>query len=45
LFTTVHYTGGYDGFVGPDGNSHLGVPGGSAIGPMRTLKLSAHHAF
>ena len=45
VFNTVNYTGGYDGFVGPDGNAHLGVPDGSSIGPMRTLKLSARYAF
>ncbi len=45
LFNTVNYTGGYDNFVGPDGNPHLGTPDGSIIGPMRTLKLSAHYLF
>ncbi len=45
LFNTVNYTGGYDNFVGPDGNPHLGTPDGSSIGPMRTLKLSAHYLF
>ena len=45
LFNTVNYTGGYDGFVPPEGNAHLGVPDGSSIGPMRTLKLSARYSF
>ncbi|MGZ5203602.1 MAG: TonB-dependent receptor [Caldimonas sp.] len=45
LFNTVNYTGGYDNFVGPDGNPHLGTPDGSSLGPMRTLKLSAHYLF
>jgi outer membrane receptor protein involved in Fe transport len=45
LFNTVNYTGGYDGFVPPEGNAHLGVPDGSSIGPMRTLKLSARYQF
>jgi hypothetical protein len=45
LFNTVNYTGGYDNFVGPDGNPHLGTPDGTSIGPMRTLKLSAHYLF
>ena len=45
LFNTVNYTGGYDGFIGPDGNSRLGTPDGTALGPMRTLKLSARYEF
>ena len=45
LFNTVNYTGGYDGFIGPDGNAHLGQPDGSSIGAMRTVKLSAHYRF
>jgi outer membrane receptor protein involved in Fe transport len=45
LFNTVNYTGGYDNFIGPDGNPHLGQPDGSSIGAMRTLKLSAHYLF
>jgi len=45
LFNTVNYTGGYDGFVGPDGNPNLGKPDGNSIGPMRTLKLSARYVF
>ena len=45
VFNTVNYTGGYDGFVGPDGNPHLGMADGTSIGPMRTLKLSARYQF
>jgi hypothetical protein len=45
LFNTVNYTGGYDGFVGPDGNSNLGNPDGSVTAPMRTVKLSMRYAF
>jgi len=45
VFNTVNYTGGYDNFVGPDGNPHLGTADGSSIGPMRTLKLSMHYLF
>ena len=45
LFNTVNYTGGYDNFVGPDGNPRLGTPDGSSIGPMRTVKLSARYLF
>ena len=45
LFNTVNYTGGYDNFIPPEGNPHLGVPDGSSIGPMRTVKLSMRYAF
>jgi outer membrane receptor protein involved in Fe transport len=45
LFNTVNYTGGYDNFVPPGGNAHLGQPDGSSIGATRTLKLSAHYLF
>ncbi len=45
VFNTVNYTGGYDNFVGPDGNPHLGMADGTSIGPMRTLKLSARYQF
>ena len=45
VLNTVNYTGGYDNFVGPDGNPHLGTPDGTSIGPMRTLKLSARYMF
>ncbi|CAN5860317.1 TonB-dependent receptor [soil metagenome] len=45
LFNTVNYTGGYDGFVGPDGNPNLGRPNGAEIGATRTVKLSMRYAF
>jgi hypothetical protein len=45
LFNTVNYTGGYDGFVPPEGNPRLGTPDGSQIGPMRTVKLSLRYVF
>ncbi len=45
LFNSVNFTGGYDGFVPPDGNPRFGVPDGSFIGPMRTVKLSMRYAF
>ena len=45
LFNAENYTGGYDGFVGPTGNPKLGVPDGSQIGPVRTVKLSMRYQF
>jgi hypothetical protein len=55
LFNTVNYTGGYDGWAGAPtnnpqnylggDNAHLGVPDGSSIGPMRTVKLSLRYSF
>ena len=45
LFNTVNYTGGYDGFVPPEGNPRLGTPDGNSIGPMRTVKLSMRYVF
>ena len=47
LFNSVNFTGGYDGWAGAPGetNAHLGVPDGSNIGPMRTVKLSMRYQF
>jgi hypothetical protein len=45
LFNTVNYVGGYNNFIGPDGNPDLGVPDGSQVAPMRTVKLSMRYAF
>ena len=45
LFNTVNYTGGYNNFIGPDGNPDLGTPDGTQIAPMRTVKLSMRYAF
>ena len=45
LFNTVNYTGGYNNFVGPDGNPDLGQPDGGTIAPTRTVKLSMRYAF
>ena len=45
LFNTVNYLGGYNNFIGPIGNPDLGVPDGSDIAPMRTVKLTLRYAF
>ena len=45
LFNTVNYTGGYNNFLGPDGNVDLGQPDGGTIAPTRTVKLSMRYAF
>jgi len=45
LFNTVNYVGGYNNFVGPDGNPNLGQPDGSQVAPMRTVKVSMRYAF